>query len=69
MPKFSKVRVGRRVRKMRGLRSQATFAKKIGISRGFLSEIENGSREMSLKTFFKFCHHANCNSAWLLGLY
>jgi transcriptional regulator with XRE-family HTH domain len=51
------MRVGRRVVEIREILelSQSQFAAEVGISRGYLSDIERGVREMSLETFDKIC--------------
>ncbi len=47
--------------------SQEAFAKKIGISRGYLSDLERGVREMSLETLQSICRKTGTTPNKLLG--
>lgn len=44
-------------REERGL-SQEAFAKRAGVSRGFLSDIERGARAVSVETLLRVCKAA-----------
>lgn len=69
--RFSK-RLGQKVRKIRLEReeSQEVFAKSAGITRGFLSDIERGTREVSIDTAVRlaFVSCRPLNSLLGLGL-
>ncbi|HEX2677827.1 MAG TPA: helix-turn-helix transcriptional regulator, partial [Polyangiales bacterium] len=47
--------------------SQEDFAKKVGISRGYLSDLERGVREMSLETLSTICKKGGATPDQLLG--
>ena len=47
--------------------SQREFADKIGISRGYLSDLERGVREMSLETLSLVCKKSGTTPNKLLG--
>jgi transcriptional regulator with XRE-family HTH domain len=53
-------------REQKGM-SQEDFAKKIGISRGYLSDLERGVREMSLETLNEICKKTATTPNKLLG--
>ena len=62
-------RIGKRITAIRtdaGL-SQEKFAKHLGVSRGYLSDIERGAREMSLQTAQIVCKKLRISSSALLG--
>jgi transcriptional regulator with XRE-family HTH domain len=63
-------RLGKRVAAIRAKKhlSQETLAEKIGISRGFLSDIERGTRHMSVETLACFCRATKTPSSDLLGI-
>lgn len=52
--------IGRRIRASREalMESQADFAARIGVTRGYLSDLERGTREMSLEVFARLCDMA-----------
>lgn len=61
--------VGKRIvehREKLGL-SQDDFADKVGISRGYLSDLERGVREMSLETLTVVCKKSGISPDRLLG--
>jgi transcriptional regulator with XRE-family HTH domain len=47
--------------------SQEEFAKRVGISRGYLSDLERGVREMSLATLAVVCRKSGTTPNKLLG--
>jgi Predicted transcriptional regulators len=47
--------------------SQEQFAARIGITRGYLSDLERGVREMSLATLAHICKKTQTNPSKLLG--
>jgi transcriptional regulator with XRE-family HTH domain len=62
-------KIGKRISAIRtdaGL-SQEKFAAHIGVSRGYLSDIERGAREMSLQTAQAVCKRLRITSSALLG--
>ena len=61
-------RIGRRIVNLRGDQTQEEFARQVGISRGYLSDIERGVREMSLETLARICHETKVSSNYILGL-
>ena len=48
-------KVGKRLVAIRGKKTQEVFAKRLGITRGYLSDLERGAREMSLATLAVVC--------------
>jgi len=61
------VKVGNHLASARGLVTQRGFAKKLGISRGYLSDLENGRKSLSLKLFTQFCDKLDVSPNHLLG--
>lgn len=57
MKKALRKRIGKNVREARELQdlTQDVFARKAKISRGFLSEIETGTKSISVETFIRLC--------------
>lgn len=60
-------RLGKRLAAIRGRQSQEAFAERLGITRGYLSDLERGAREMSLATFATICKVTRTSPAKLLG--
>jgi transcriptional regulator with XRE-family HTH domain len=61
--------LGKRIsayRAKKGL-SQEEFAAQLGITRGYLSDLERGAREMSLETLTGFCKATRSTPNQLLG--
>ena len=52
------------LRKEQGL-SQEAFAKKVGLSRYFINQFENGNRNMSDRTISDICNTFQINEEWL----
>lgn len=52
------------IRKRENL-SQNDFAKKLNLSRNFISLVENGNRELSERTLKDICHEFKINENWL----
>ncbi len=52
------------IRKERGL-SQEQFAKKIGLSRSFINQVETGKRNISDRTISDICETFNVSETWL----
>jgi len=61
--------VGKRLTALRASKkmSQEEFAKRVGISRGYLSDLERGVREMSLATLAVVCKKSGTTPNKLLG--
>jgi DNA-binding transcriptional regulator YiaG len=61
--------VGKRLSALRESKkmSQEEFAKRVGISRGYLSDLERGVREMSLATLAIVCKKSGTTPNKLLG--
>jgi transcriptional regulator with XRE-family HTH domain len=62
-------RVGKRLAAHRSKKnlSQEAFAARVGITRGYLSDLERGTREMSLETLAKVCKKTGATTSQLLG--
>lgn len=52
------------IREQAGL-SQEKFAEKIGLSRNFINQAENGKKNFSDRTLKDICREFNVNEAWL----
>lgn len=59
--------IGKRLAAIRGESSQEAFAARLGISRGYLSDLERGTREVSLTTLAKIVKKTGATSSTLLG--
>ncbi len=64
---FNKEILGKRIKKVRGKKSQDVFASELGISRGALSFYENGERTPDAEIIYKICELCNISSDYLLG--
>jgi transcriptional regulator with XRE-family HTH domain len=59
--------VGRRIRELRGFDlTQSDFAKRIGVSQGYLSMIEHGKGEMGAEVLLALSHEFGKSIEWLL---
>lgn len=54
-------RLARRLRHLRGDRTQANFASKLGIAPASLNRIEQGTQNVTLKTLDSFCSRLGCD--------
>ena len=54
-----------RIRKDAGL-TQAAFAKKLSLTRGYVSQVENGYRRYSNRTLSDICRMFSVNKNWIL---
>lgn len=52
------------IREQNGL-SQEKFAEKIGLSRNFINQLENGKKNASDRTILDICREFNINESWL----
>lgn len=59
--------LGKRIRCVRGKKSQDVFAAELGISRGALSFYENGDRTPDAEIIYKICECGNVSADYLLG--
>lgn len=59
--------LGKRIKKVRGQKSQEVFAAELGISRGALSFYENGERTPDAEIIYKICELYNISADYLLG--
>lgn len=64
---FNKEILGKRIKKVRGKKSQDVFASELGISRGALSFYENGERTPDAEIIYKICELCNVSADYLLG--
>jgi transcriptional regulator with XRE-family HTH domain len=59
--------VGRRVRELRGYDlTQKEFACRIGVSQGYLSDIERGEKEVGAEILLRISHESGRSIEWLL---
>lgn len=67
LPSIDWQSVGRRIRELRGFdMTQAQFAKKIGVSQGYLSMIENGQGEVGAIVLLALSREFGKSIEWLL---
>lgn len=60
--------IGKKIKILRGKKSQDVFASELGISRGALSFYENGERTPDAKFVYKVCILTGVSADWLLGI-
>lgn len=53
-----------KIRESEGL-SQEKFAEKLGLSRNFINQVENGKKNISDRTISDICREFNVNEEWL----
>jgi len=59
--------VGRRIRELRGFDlTQAEFARRIGVSQGYLSYVERGAKEIGAETLLRISLEFQRSIEWLL---
>jgi|GEM_PF-3028547 len=63
-----KVKIGNRLKSLRGQDSQATMAKLMGVSQPCWQAWETNKNEPSSTTIRDICERLNCSADWLLGL-
>ncbi len=63
-------RIGVRLMNLRLWRgeTQADFANRLGITRGYLSDLERGQREMSVELLARVCKRVDTTAYNLLGV-
>jgi transcriptional regulator with XRE-family HTH domain len=60
-------RVGRRIRELRGFdMTQAEFARRIGVTQGYLSEVERGHKEPGAAVLLAISREFGKSVDWLL---
>jgi transcriptional regulator with XRE-family HTH domain len=59
--------VGRRIRELRGFDlTQKQFARRIGVTQGYLSEIEHGKTEIGAEVLLRISRDCRKSMEWLL---
>ncbi len=59
--------VGQRLRELRGFHvTQAEFAKRIGVSQGFLSYVERGEKELGAEVLLRISREFGKSIEWVL---
>jgi phage repressor protein C with HTH and peptisase S24 domain len=64
--KIVKSEIGNRIRSVRGPNAQKEFAKILGFSSSYLSEVESGKTKSSLELLIRISEITNCSLHWLL---
>jgi len=55
------IRLGKRLRELRGQEPQLQFSRKLGISNSSLNRMEQGEQNVSLKTLEVLCKRLKCD--------
>src|SRR3990172_6877204 len=63
---FSRAAIGRRVRQVRGELTCQAFGQRLGVSAGFVSEIEHGRKKPSAEMVFALQSQFGVDANWLL---
>ena len=63
-----RVKIGNRLKSLRGQNSQASMAKLMGVSQPCWQAWETNKNEPGATTIRDICTRFNCSSDWLLGL-
>ena len=63
-----RIRIGEKLRSLRGQSSQASVAKIMGVSQPCWQAWETDKREPNVTTIHDICKKLNCSADWLLGL-
>jgi transcriptional regulator with XRE-family HTH domain len=63
---FSRVAIGRRVRHVRGSLASQAFAARLGVSPGFINEIEHGRKKPSAEMLFALEAEFGVDATWVL---
>ena len=58
--------VGYRLKQLRGSNTQGEFAKRIGVSQGYLSHLERGEKEMGPEILLRISRECGKSIEWLL---
>jgi phage repressor protein C with HTH and peptisase S24 domain len=64
--KIVKGEIGNRIKQVRGKNAQKEFAKMLGFSSSYLSEVESGKTKPSLELLMRISHITNYSLHWLL---
>lgn len=63
---FSRAAIGRRIRRVRGALSSQAFAARLGVSPGFVNEIEHGHKKPSAEMLFALEAQFDVDANWVL---
>lgn len=63
-----RIRIGEKLRLLRGQNSQTSIAKIMGVSQPCWQAWETDKREPNVTTIYDICTKLNCSADWLLGL-
>lgn len=63
---FSRAAIGRRVRQIRGSFASQAFAARLGVSPGFINEIEHGRKKPSAEMLFALEAQFGADATWVL---
>ena len=63
-----KIKIGSRLRSLRGQNSQESMAKVMGVSQSCWQAWEVGKNEPNVTMIHDICKRFNCSADWLLGL-
>ena len=63
-----RIRIGEKLKTLRGQSSQTSIAKIMGVSQPCWQAWETGKREPNVTTIHDICKKLNCSADWLLGL-
>jgi len=58
--------VGERLRSLRGDMTQAHFAKRVGVSQGYLSHLERGEKEIGPEILLRISRLCDRSMEWIL---
>jgi len=58
--------VGQRLRELRGDMTQAQFAKRVGVSQGYLSHLERGEKEIGPEILLRISQLCDRSMEWIL---
>jgi len=58
--------VGQRLRALRGDMTQAQFAKRVGVSQGYLSHLERGEKEIGPEILLRISQLCDRSMEWIL---
>ena len=60
-------KLSKRIKALRGKKTQREFAKKLNINVGTLNRIEQGRENITLKTLQRMCSALKCSVGYLFG--
>lgn len=59
------IKLSKKIRKLRGNKTQREFAKEVGIDQATLNRIEQKTENITLKTIQRICNNLKCTIGWL----